>query len=90
MASSIGHQSPQSTLPPLATKVVNTQIWLTTGNTDVVADPYIRANSIVSFMNTSAFVGPWWVTNIVPGVSFTVTSANSETQTTTTYSYILE
>lgn len=83
-----GHQSPLSSLPPLKYKTVNTRVWATTGNTDVVADTYVTANSIIDLMNTSAYVGPWFIT-LNPGVGFTVTSSNSETATTTTYSYVI-
>ncbi len=88
MATSTGHQSPQSSLPPLSNKTVNTRIWLTTGTTDVVTDAYVTANSIIEIMNTSAYTGPWYIT-LNPGTGFTVTSGASETQTTTTYSYVI-
>lgn len=87
MATSTGHQSPQSVMPPLALKTVNTRLWATGGNTDTVTDPYVHTNSMILINNTSAFVGPWYVT--VSQGSFIVTSANSETATTTTYSYIV-
>lgn len=87
MASSTGHQSPQSSLPPLSAKVLNTREWLTTGNTDVVTDEYVHTNSMIMIMPTSAFAGRWYVT--VAQGTFTVTSSNSETQTTTTYSYVV-
>lgn len=78
--------------------------WATTGNTDVVSDEGVEANSVVLIMPTSAYAGRWYVSNVTPttfatnaqtGVitetpgSFTVTSSNSETQVTTTYKYIL-
>lgn len=87
MANSTGHQSPQSALPPLSQKQLNTRLWGTTGTTDTVTDAYVHPNSFVAIQNTSAFVGPWYVT--VSQGSFVVTSANSETATTTTYSYII-
>jgi len=89
MASSVGHQSPASTLPPFQYKTVNTQQWLTTGNTDVVTDPYVYSNSIIQIMPTSAYAGRWYVTVAAAGGSFTVTSSSAETQTTTTYTYIV-
>jgi hypothetical protein len=87
MANSTGHQSPQSTLPPFALKTVNTRVWQTTGTTDTVTDEYVHPNSIIVINNTSAYVGPWSIA--VSQGSFTITSGNSETQTTTTYSYIV-
>ena len=86
METSIGHQSPGSSLPPLIGKTVNTKVWLTTGNTDVVVDPYIFSNSFVDIVPTSSFTGPWWIT--MGEGTFTVNSANSE-NSGTTYSYII-
>lgn len=77
--------------------------WASTGNTDVVSDEGVEANTVVLIMPTSAYAGRWYVSNVTPtsfatsaaGVvtetagSFTVTSSSSETQTTTTYKYIL-
>lgn len=77
--------------------------WAATGNTDIVTDESIFALTQVLIMNTSAFAGRWYVSNITPtssstsaaGVTtitpgtFTITSSSSETQTTTTYQYIL-
>lgn len=97
-------QNPQLYDP--ANTYVNPQsrVWASTGNTDTVTDEGIEANSQVLIMNTSAYAGRWYVSNITPttfstnaqtGVitesagTFTVTSSNSETQTTTTYKYLL-
>lgn len=68
---------------------MNTQQWLTTGNTDVVTDPYVYSNSIILVMPTSTFAGRWYVTVATTGGSFTVTSSSSESASTTTYSYIV-
>ena len=89
VVTSTGHQSPQESLPPLRVKTVNTRLWKTTGNTDTVTDSYVSLNSVIEIMNTSAFQGQWYVSNLNPGVGFTITSTNSETATTTTYSYII-
>lgn len=97
-------QNPQLYDP--AATYVNSQsrAWATTGNTDVVTDEGVEANTQVIIMNTSAYAGRWYVSNITPtsfstnaqtGVitetpgSFTVTSSSSETQVTTTYKYLL-
>lgn len=99
MAQSIQLYDPGSTyVPPVS------RIWATTGNTDTVTDESIQSNTQVVMMNTSAFAGRWYISNITatssstnaqtgvttitPG-TFTVTSSNSETQTTTTYKYQL-
>jgi len=87
MASSVGHKSPASALPPFVYKTVNTQEWATTGNTDTVTDSYVHSNSVVVIMNTSAHAGLWYVT--VSEGSFVVTSSDAESATTTTYSYIV-
>lgn len=78
--------------------------WTTTGNTDTVTDEAVQAGSIIQIMNTSAYAGRWYVstvtpttfsTNAITGVitetagSFVITSSNSETQTTTTYKYLI-
>lgn len=67
---------------------IPSRVWATTGNTDVVADANVTSTTLVDIMNTSAYVGPWYVT-LNPGVGFTVTSSNSETASTTTYKYKL-
>lgn len=85
----VGHQSPGSQLPPLQYKILNTQLWAITGNTDAVTDPYVFSNSIILIMPTSAYAGRWYVTIPAAGGSFTVTSSASEAATTTTYSYIV-
>ncbi len=51
-----GHQSPQSSLPPLANKQVNTGTWGSGGNTLTIQDEYIHANSQIDC----------WVTGSVP------------------------
>ena len=79
------------------------RVWASTGNTDTVTDESVVNSSQVIIMNTSAYAGRWYISNITPtssstnaaGVttitpgSFTVTSSSSETQTTTTYQYTL-
>lgn len=81
-----------------------TKAWTTTGNTDLVTDEGVESATQVIIMNTSAYNGRWYISNITPttfatnaqtGVitetpgSFTVTSSNSESATTTTYKYLL-
>lgn len=88
MATSTGHQSPASTLNPFKNKTVNTKVWTTSGNTDVVTDEYCYPNSIIEIQNTSAFNGNWYISSQTEG-TFTITSTNGETATITTYSYII-
>lgn len=51
-----GRQSPQSSLPPLALKTINTTTWGAGGNTLTITDEYIHPNSQVDA----------WVTGSVP------------------------
>ena len=77
----VGHQSPQSSLPPLSQKQINTFLWGNGGNSVTITDPYVRTNSQVD----------WWVTGTVPMAgqwaiqvnngSFTLTSSDSESST---------
>lgn len=55
---STGHQSPQSSLPPLSLKTINTLLWGPGGSTLTITDEYIHANSQVDT----------WVTGAVPAV----------------------
>lgn len=76
--------------------------WVLTGNTDTVTDESITSGTMVLIMNTTAYAGRWYVSNITPTSTsvvngnnvitpgtFTVTSSSSETQTTTLYKYQL-
>jgi hypothetical protein len=61
-----GHQSPQSSLPPLHLKQVNTGTWGAGGNTLTIQDEYIHTNSQIDI----------WVTGSTPQAgnwAFTVT-----------------
>lgn len=53
-----GKQSPQSSLPPLAMKQINTTTWGSTPNTCTITDEYIHPNSQVDA----------WVTGSTPAV----------------------
>lgn len=85
----IGHQSPQSSLPPLSQKQVNTFTWGSGGNTAVVADPYFRTNSVPNFWitGTTPQSGQWSFA-VVFG-QCTITSSSSE-NSTLTVSYTIE
>lgn len=74
----VGHQSPQSSLPPLSQKTINTFSWGNGGNTVTITDEYAHPNSQVD----------WWITGSTPQAgqwavqvnqgSFTLTSSSSE------------
>ena len=79
---SAGHQSPQSSLPPLSQKQINTGTWGAGGNTCVITDAYIHPNSCVIV----------WVTGLVPATgtnwskvvgqgTVTLTSTDGESST---------
>lgn len=95
-------QSPQFYDPALLYVSPVTRAWATTGNTDTVTDYNIVSASQIIIMNTSAYAGRWYISNITPtstsvvngnnvvtAGSFTVTSSSSETQTTTLYEYTI-
>lgn len=76
-----GHQSPQSTLPPLALKTVNSGTWGGVANTCAITDAYVHTNSAVLV----------WVTGTVPAAGrwswtctqgvITITSTDAESST---------
>lgn len=77
-----GHQSPQSSLPPLSQKVINTGTWGANSNTCAITDAYIHPNSLVIVYATSAGATPAgrWSVTVTQGVA-TVTSSDSESST---------
>ncbi len=85
---STGHQSPQSSLPPLSQKVLNTTTWGAGGNTCTVTDEYVHANSVVLVQVTgSTPPADFWAISVSQG-SFTITSGSGE-NSALTISYIV-
>ena len=79
--SGAGSQSPQSSLPPLSVKQVNTGTWGSGGNTCVITDPYIHANSDVHVWVTGSVPqADFWAITIAQG-SATITSGSGESST---------
>lgn len=81
-ATSAGHQSPASSLPPFSAKQINTGTWGANGNSCVITDEYIHPNSFVLVQVLSASVqaaGNWSYT-YAQG-SMTITSSDSESST---------
>lgn len=78
---SAGHQSPQSSLPPLAQKVVNTTTWGSTANTCTITDAYVHTNSaiVVWVTGTTPAAGRWSWT-CTQG-TITITSSDGESST---------
>ncbi len=78
----IGHQSPQSTLPPLAYKQINTTTWGAGGNTATITDAYIHTNSVVLIWvtGTSPASGTNWSQTITQG-QVVLTSTDPESST---------
>lgn len=78
---SAGHQSPQSSLPPLSQKQINTGTWGGVGNTCLITDPYIHPNSVlhVYATGTTPPSGIWSIT-VAQGTA-TITSSDGESST---------
>lgn len=77
----VGKQSPQSSLPPLAAKTINTTTWGSTANTCTITDEYIHPNSVVVayVTGTTPAAGRWSFT--VSQGSVAVTSSDAESST---------
>lgn len=76
-----GHQSPQSSLPPLAVKTVNSGTWGSVANTCLITDEYIHPNSVVIawVTGTTPAAGRWSYT-MAQGTA-TITSSDAESST---------
>lgn len=76
---SAGHQSPQSSLPPLSQKQISTGTWGTGGNTCLITDEYIHTNSVVHayVTGTTPPVGNWSFTTANGTCTITSTDAES-------------
>jgi hypothetical protein len=75
---STSHQSPQSSLPPLALKTISTTTWGTGGNTCTITDPYIHTNSCFDVWVTGATPqAGQWALAITQG-QVVITSSSSE------------
>jgi hypothetical protein len=78
---STGHQSPQSSLPPLSQKQINTTTWGGSPNSTTITDPYIEANSQVdTWVTGSTPQNGQWSYTITNG-QCVITSSASETST---------
>lgn len=83
-----GHQSPQSSLPPLSGKTINTGTWGAGGNTLTILDEYIHPNSQVDIWVTGSVPqAGQWALNVTQGQCI-VTSSDAESSTLTV-SYIV-
>ncbi len=78
---SAGHQSPQSSLPPLAFKTINTVLWGASSNALTVTDEYVHPNSVIVPYVTGAVpaAGRWSIA--VSQGSFVITSTDGESST---------
>lgn len=75
------HQSPQSSLPPLSLKTVNTGTWGANSNTCLITDAYIHPNSVViAFVTGTTAAAGRWSYSVAQG-SVTITSSDSESST---------
>lgn len=76
-----GRQSPQSSLPPLSQKTINTTTWGATANTLTITDEYIHPNSVVLayVTGTTPAAGRWSYTVSQGSVAITSTDGESST-----------
>lgn len=74
-----GKQSPQSSMPALAFKTINTTTWGATANTCTITDAYIHPNSVVIayVTGTTPAAGRWSYTVSQGSVAITSTDAES-------------
>lgn len=80
-ATSAGHQSPQSSLPPFAVKQVNTGTWGADSNTCLITDAYIHPNSVViAFVTGTVPAAGNWSYTVAQGTC-TITSSDAESST---------
>lgn len=78
---STSHQSPQSSLPPLSQKVLNTTTWGATANTCTITDPYIHANStVVAYVTGTTPSAGFWSYTVTQG-QVAITSSDAESST---------
>lgn len=78
---SVSHQSPQSSMPPLALKTINTTTWGAGGNTCTITDAYIHPNSVLDIYVTGATPqAGQWAMAITQG-QVVITSSSSESST---------
>lgn len=76
-----GKQSPQSSLPPLAMKTINTTTWGAGGNTSTITDEYIHPNSVVLvYVTGSVGAAGNWSQTITQG-QIVITSTDAESST---------
>jgi hypothetical protein len=75
------HQSPQSSMPPLAVKQINTGTWGANSNTCVITDPYIHTNSELDIWvtGTTPQNGQW--AYVYAQGQVTITSSDAESST---------
>ena len=74
----VGKQSPQSSLPPLAYKDINTTTWGAGGNSCTITDEYIHPNSVVLAYVTGATAAAGnWAYTVTQG-QLVITSSDSE------------
>jgi hypothetical protein len=76
-----GKQSPQSSLPPLALKTINTTTWGSTAGSCTITDEYIHLNSQVDawVTGTTPAAGQW--SYVVTQGQVIIYSSNSESST---------
>lgn len=84
----VGHLSPQTALPILQQKNINTLTWGAGGNTCTIVDPYIHPNSQIDIWvtGTTPPSGQW--AQVVTQGQVLLTSSSSE-NSTLTFAYLV-
>lgn len=78
---SVAHQSPQSSLPPLALKTLNTTTWGSTATTCTITDAYVHDNSaILLWVTGTTPANGRWSWTCTQG-TITITSSDAEGST---------
>lgn len=73
-----GKQSPQSSLPPLSLKGINTTTWGAVANTCTITDAYIHPNSVViAFVTGLTPAAGSWAYTVTQG-QVIITSSDAE------------
>ena len=78
---SINHQSPQSSLPPLSQKQINTTTWGSNANALTLTDTTIKTNSVVlAYVTGTIPAAGKWSYAITDG-QCVITSSDAESST---------
>lgn len=75
------HQSPQSSLPPLSGKQINTGLWGATSQSCTISDEYIHTNSaVIAWVTGATPAAGTWAYAVTQG-QVVITSSSGESST---------